>query len=620
MSCIVWLPARIPSDRASLSTSICKPICANAKLKVGSKLDMEDDDPLLLHAIERPHKRHRPNGPQHVSPVITQISSPIFPSMLVETSDAEERDALTRPSRGDFWRSPNWATSAARSNLAPDSLFGVESNHNHTHVPLAATQDYSGRTMLMNVSSPRHGVESSPSAARSSSPVGRDSASNSDSESSEGNAATRSLRPRKQIQLQPYTVEHAQYRANLKRRGQTDAIVRVKDIRRSLSSDYDEAEGDWQPQASLSHAEGSPRRNPTLIVGPISNAPSSRPSPPSPNSPRRRLSNPSLPKRQAPNIRTGHPHHQIASETGRDRPMYPRHRTPSKARHPILRTEQESVNSRTTLPLPPRTFLPPPPSSSSSSSSTQSEDESDVLQRATTKQRRALKRMLPNVMIKQLAKQHEPSQSKRWSKPINHSLAARFTRSASPERGTARIRRRDSLDHGPIQIVGDSETDTDSASLSSESDDSDPDHEISRTTSSHDQGPTHRASDTSTRPRVTRAPRGEPSQIDRMISRPRKSMFRRSRQHHRPDSYPTLQGRENHKNAPSSESKVIQASASVNHVAVPANIIGRNRNRPRNALRHVYIFQGHKGPPRSPQQSSLTIITRGVSEHCHDFP
>lgn len=606
------------------SSSFCKFICANAKVKVGPKLDVEDDDPLLLYAIERPRKRRRPNGPQHVSPLITENFPPTFASVLVETSDAEERDLLAQPSRGDFWRSPNWATSAARSNLALDSSLSAESSHNTTRVPLMAAQDSSGRTLLSNFGSPRHDVESSPFAARSSSPIGHNNASNSDSDSSEGNAGTRSLRPRKQIQLQPYTVEHAQYRANLKRRGQTDAIVRVKDMRRSLSSEYDEAEGDWQPLASLLHSDGSPRRDPPLTARSIGNTQSSSLSPPSPKLPPRRRSDPSLLKRLGPDIRTGHSRYQTASETERDRLMDPRHRTPSKvrvARHSNPSVEQASVSSHTTLPLPPRAFLPPPPSSSSSSSSTQSEDESDPLLRATTKQRRALKRMLPKVMIKQLARQHisPHSLSKRSSKPPNHSPAAQFTLSASPERGTARVRRRGSLYDGPIRIVGDSETDTDSASSSSESDNSDPDQEIRRTTDSLIQSPMDPVKDTPTRPKIARpAPRGEPSQVDRMISRPRKSMFRRSRQHHRPASYPTFQGRENDVNASSSESKVIRVSASANHVAVPGNSVARRRNRPRNVLRHVYIFQGHKGPPHLPQQSHTTV-SRAVSERSYEF-
>jgi len=140
----------------------------------------------------KPTTRGRDRGEQCAGALCPVISHAID---AVETSDQEERRLLTRESRRDYWfyagLLPRSTSSSPRSSVAPVAL-----------APMSA----------IAVIDP---IESS----------------GNESSRSETSFPERILRPRKQIQLQPYTVENASYRATLKLRGQKDAIVRLKDIK-----------------------------------------------------------------------------------------------------------------------------------------------------------------------------------------------------------------------------------------------------------------------------------------------------------------------------------------------------------------------------------------------------
>lgn len=184
----------------------------------------------LFSGPRRPSARNRVIRKQCGDVLYPVISYPGIDAVV--TSDQEERLLLTQQSRQDYWfgafytpgapaESLHFYNSPAAATVPPDPLFTPTSSS----------------AVIASIGS-----------------------SDNESDLSETSFRQRVLRPRKQIQLNPYTVENASYRAILKLRGQKDAIVRLKDIKSGHQFDeynVDESTRQCTPLAAANTDHGS---------------------------------------------------------------------------------------------------------------------------------------------------------------------------------------------------------------------------------------------------------------------------------------------------------------------------------------------------------------------------
>ena len=486
-----------------------------------------EDDPILFCASDPPSTRHKTLSPRRVPR--KQSPDPLYPATsragvdAVETSDQDERHLLTQQSNQDYWLCADCPTShTTRAPPKPLRRF----NSSATVSPYIESRPYELRTSFVTgdvARSRSNSLATSPAASSAhSTPVSSTAVialiQGSDNES-ETSSRGRVLRPRKRIQLQPYTVENASYRATLKLRGQKDAIVRLKDI--TTCHQFNEYESWCQAPRAADSADDSEFEDGQGYT-------------------RRRSSSPLSRTGHVPIFngiskwkqnKHGRPPDRVTENA--DDGHYLVNSSPyfrSIAKFPLLDHEVAQAT--------PSSLLCPTLSSSvddsqPESSQSFSDQECVGAKRAEAKQRKALQRMLPKAVIRRL--EREQDRRNQHSRPQNDRKTP--TPISGPEhnvavRGAGMIHRTAQPRRTPLRVMGD---------LDSESDVTDP--------SDPDSEPVLLGYDVSSNEHVARLFRREATEsehfrpsrsffaalpqerslIDWMLSKPRKRAFPRSR-------------------------------------------------------------------------------------------
>lgn len=446
--------------------------------KVNPYFDDGEDDPLLLVARNsRPLKRRRLEEPRRVPNQRHSIPStppPIASASVVETSDSDERDALAEPSPRDYWFSPKHRVpiplpdSPSRSNdrnlLSSSSrpipsLFRPSSETPQLSSSLATNPEVSSPAPTLRTAS-------EPPEALGASPSRSDRLFSSDAEPMHDEHPRRALRARKQIQLQPYTVENAQYRATLRLRGQKDAIVRLKELRQRSPFGADGTE----PQDDTYHLDDSqmsPRPiQPTAsdIFGTSPNLPSALRAPDKPQRTYKKSA-----ARQERKSSSPSPFRRAPAPSARARSVKSPNRPSTAASRLSSEVPRRSIHLASLSPSLPSSPIPSPPSPSPTSLS---HDEDERARREEAKRKKALERMLPKFMINKLEREAVSEQTRR-SRGARRTVSdsSDETSDAGPRRGAGTIRHHTQTQiRSPLRVQGDPDS---TSSASSGEDDTD---------------------------------------------------------------------------------------------------------------------------------------------------
>jgi hypothetical protein len=496
---------------------------------VTSHKEGHEDDPISLYASKLHSTRHKPLTPRRVTrKQCTDSLHPVISCVdvnAVETSDQEEKRLLTQQSSRDYWLCADPLTICAPS-TSLHSCAAVSPPYTVDSRPYELSASFVAggvaRSNSSAISSAASDAHFTPMSSRAViAPIG---SSDNESYSSETSSRKRVLRPRKRIQLQPYTMENASYRTTLKLRGQKDAIVRLKDIRSGHQfSEYESwrqttprsadsaDDSEFEDGQSYTHQRSSSLLSRTDHV-PVSDVISER--------------------RQN---KHGRPPDRVTHTEDADSGRYLA--SPSSvfsSTVKFLPSNRKMVQATSPALLRPALPSSMHDSQSASSSFQSSSDKESVGRRAEAKQRKALQRMFPRVVIKQLETEQDwRNQNFRLQSNRKTPTPTSVSEYSVAMRGEGTIHRVAKLRRTPIRVMGDPDSQSDITDASGHHSEA---VLLTNDISSNEQlrvpGSFLRETDEGRhlrppRPSLAASPQDR-SLIDRMLSKPRRPAFPRS--------------------------------------------------------------------------------------------